>query len=122
MSRRRAIRAISALASTAVLFGAGSAAAVAAPAAHASASTVKVAASEYKFALSGTASAGPVTFDITNKGKIAHDFSIGGKTSALLSPGKSTTLKVTLKKGSAAYKCTVPGHAAAGMKGTIKVT
>jgi uncharacterized cupredoxin-like copper-binding protein len=29
---------------------------------------------------------------------------------------------VTIKKGKNAYKCTVPGHAAAGMKGTFTGT
>jgi uncharacterized cupredoxin-like copper-binding protein len=40
----------------------------------------------------------------------------------LIAGGKSATLTVTLKKGKKyPYLCTVPGHAAAGMKGTIKV-
>ena len=92
MSRRRAIRAISALASTAVLFGAGSAAAVAAPAAHASASTVKVAASEYKFALSGTASAGPVTFDIDSAVKDLRTMLAEGKDRGVELPLVAQTL------------------------------
>src|SRR5580765_1970115 len=78
---------------------------------------------EFKFKLSATSvAAGSVTFKVTNKGKLSHDFSVGGKKTAMLSPGKSATLTVTLKKGSSAYMCTVPGHAAAGMKGTLKVT
>ena len=36
--------------------------------------------------------------------------------------GKHATLTVRLKKGKYSYKCTVPGHAAAGMKGTFTVT
>ena len=79
--------------------------------------------SEFRFTLSkSSVKAGSVTFKVTNKGKVSHDFSIGGKTTALLKPGKSTSLSVKLKKGSVAYKCTVPGHAAAGMKGKLKVT
>jgi uncharacterized cupredoxin-like copper-binding protein len=79
--------------------------------------------SEYKFTLSSSSvKAGSVTFKVTNKGKIPHDFSIGGKKTATLKPGASATLTVTLKKGSAPYKCTIPGHAQAGMKGTLKVT
>jgi uncharacterized cupredoxin-like copper-binding protein len=79
--------------------------------------------SEYKFTLSKkSVKAGTVTFTVSNKGKIPHDFSIGGKKTKLITPGKSATLSVTLKKGSAAYKCTVSGHAQAGMKGTLKVT
>jgi uncharacterized cupredoxin-like copper-binding protein len=79
--------------------------------------------SEFKFTLSAkSVKNGVVTFKITNKGKLAHDFSISGRTSKMLSPGKSDTLRVTLRKGNLAYKCTVPGHAAAGMKGVLKVT
>jgi hypothetical protein len=41
---------------------------------------------------------GPVTFSVTNKGKIPHDFKIAGKKTPLLKPGKSAELTVTLKK------------------------
>ena len=89
------------------------------------ASTVTVTAgkpSELHFTLSKTSvPAGAVTFRVTNKGKSTHDFKIAGKKSALLRPGKTAVLVVTLKKGKAAYLCTLPGHAAAGMKGTITV-
>jgi uncharacterized cupredoxin-like copper-binding protein len=78
--------------------------------------------SELKFTLSKTSvPAGAVTFRVTNKGKSTHDFKIAGKKSAQLRPGKSAVLVVTLKKGKAAYLCTLPGHAAAGMKGTLTV-
>jgi uncharacterized cupredoxin-like copper-binding protein len=88
------------------------------------ATTIKVAASEFKFALSKkSAKHGTIVFVVTNKGHIAHDFKIGGKKTPMLNPGKKATLKVTLKKkGSFKYLCTVPGHAAAGMKGTFKAT
>ena len=85
--------------------------------------TVKVAASEYKFKLSTkTAHHGIVIFKVTNKGHIKHDFKIAGKKTPKISPGKSATLKVTLKKGTYKYICTVPGHATLGMKGSFKVT
>ena len=48
--------------------------------------------------------------------------SFSGKKTPLIAPGKSAKLTVTLKAGKQAYTCTVPGHAAAGMKGTLKVT
>ena len=77
---------------------------------------------EFHFTLSKKSVAkGSVTFKITNKGKLAHDFKIAGKKSPMVQPGKSTTLKVTLKSGKLKYQCTVPGHAAAGMKGTLTV-
>jgi uncharacterized cupredoxin-like copper-binding protein len=89
----------------------------------ATATTITVKASEFKFVLSKkSAHHGKVTFKVTNKGHISHDFKINGKKTKLLSPGKSATLTVTLKKGSFKYSCTVPGHAAAGMKGTFKAT
>ena len=41
----------------------------------------------------------------------------------MLSPKQSATLKVTFAKaGKYPYSCTVPGHAALGMKGTLTVT
>ena len=91
----------------------------------AKATTVTVTAgkpAEFKFTVSKTSvPAGPVTFAVTNKGSLPHDFSIGGKKTALIQPGKTAKLAVTLKKGKATYQCTVPGHAAAGMKGTLTV-
>ena len=100
--------------------------ALAAPALSApKATTVAVTAgkpSELRFTLSKkTVAAGLVTFKVTNKGTSTHDFKIGGKTTAKLAPGKSVTLKVKLKKGKAPFLCTLPGHAAAGMRGTLTV-
>jgi uncharacterized cupredoxin-like copper-binding protein len=105
---------------------AAAALAIALPATGASgASTVTVTAgkpSELKFTLSKTSvPAGAVTFKVTNKGVSPHDFKIAGKKSAMVRPGKTVVLAVTLKKGKAAYLCTLPGHAAAGMKGTLTV-
>jgi uncharacterized cupredoxin-like copper-binding protein len=91
-----------------------------------SAATVTVTAgspNEFKFTVAPAKVAhGSVTFKVTNKGKLSHDFSIAGKKTALISPGKSATLTVNLAKGSYPYQCTVPGHAAAGMKGKLTVT
>ena len=85
---------------------------------------VNVAASEFKFVLSAkTAKRGLVTFKVTNVGKLQHDFSIHGRKTRLLSHGQSATLRVTfLRKGHYTYTCTVPGHAAAGMKGVFTIT
>jgi uncharacterized cupredoxin-like copper-binding protein len=91
---------------------------------RATATSVKVGAKEFKFTLSRkSAPHGKVTFKVTNKGHIKHDFKIAGKKTKMLSPGKSASLTVTLAKGKKyKYICTVPGHAAAGMKGTFKAT
>jgi uncharacterized cupredoxin-like copper-binding protein len=93
---------------------------------HASALLVRVnvSASEFKFVLNKkTAGRGVVSFHVTNVGKIKHDFEIKGRKTRLLSHGQTAILRVVfLRKGSYPYKCTVPGHAAAGMKGVFKVT
>ena len=79
--------------------------------------------SEFRFALSThKVKHGKVTFKIVNKGHLSHDFSIAGHTSHMVRPGRSTTMTVTLKKGKNTYRCTVQGHAAAGMRGTITGT
>jgi uncharacterized cupredoxin-like copper-binding protein len=100
--------------------GQPSAAAAAPP--PASATAVAVTANEFKFVLSkASVPHGDVVFTIVNKGKLGHDFSINGKTTALVPPGKTTRLTVRLAAGSFPYLCTVPGHAGAGMKGTLTV-
>jgi uncharacterized cupredoxin-like copper-binding protein len=85
---------------------------------------VTVKASEFKFVLSKkTARRGVVVFKITNVGKLMHDFEIKGRKTRKISHGQSATLRVTfLRKGHYPYKCTVPGHAAAGMKGVFTIT
>jgi uncharacterized cupredoxin-like copper-binding protein len=90
---------------------------------RATATTITVTATEFKFKLSRkSAPVGTVIFKIVNKGKIQHDFKINGKKTALIKPGKSATLKVVFKKkGRYSYLCTVPGHAALGMKGVLAV-
>ena len=79
--------------------------------------------SEFHFTLSKkTAAKGVVTFKVTNKGMIAHDFKIAGKKTAQLPAGKTATLKITFKKaGKYPYLCTLPSHAPAGMKGVFVV-
>ena len=89
---------------------------------HAAGTAVTVTATEFHFKLSKTSVPhGSVTFTVVNKGKLGHDFKIGGKKTPVIKPGKSAKLTVTLKAGKAPYICTVPGHAAAGMKGTLTV-
>lgn len=84
---------------------------------------VTVTATEFHFKLSkSTVPHGKVTFVLVNKGHVAHDFKIDGKQTPQIGPGKTATLVVTLKKGSYTYLCTLPGHAAAGMKGKLKAT
>jgi len=121
---------VGALAAAVVVSAAASAKASRLPAesgvAHSAAllAKVNVKASEFKFVLSTkTAKRGLVTFTVKNVGKLQHDFEISGRKTRLISPGQSATLRVTfLRKGAYPYKCTVPGHAAAGMKGVFTIT
>ena len=77
---------------------------------------------ELSFTLSKkTVAKGVVTFKVVNRGAAEHDFKIAGKATKRLGPGKTATLRVTLKKGKFPYVCTLPGHAAAGMKGVLIV-
>ena len=94
-------------------------------------------ATEFKFKLSKVAlKKGIVAFKVTNGGNLPHDFKVcssnkgtitantcTGRSTPLVSPGQSNTLRVTfLRSGTYEYLCTVPGHAAAGMKGLLKVS
>ena len=76
----------------------------------------------FKLATKSEAKPGKVTFVVKNVGHVLHDFSIQGKKTPLVAPGKTATLVVTFKKiGKFTYLCTVPGHAEAGMKGVFTV-
>jgi uncharacterized cupredoxin-like copper-binding protein len=88
------------------------------------ATTVQVSGKEYSFKLStkSLAKPGTVTFNFKNAGHMQHDFSINGKKTKMIGPGKTAKLTVTFKKkGNYRYICTVPGHAALGMKGVFAV-
>ncbi len=106
--------------------------------AFAAGTTVKVsipAANQFSFKLSSSAANhGTVTFKVTNSGSLPHDFKVcasnkggtatacTGKVTPMIQGGKSATLVVNLTKpGKYEYLCTVPGHAAAGMKGILTV-
>jgi uncharacterized cupredoxin-like copper-binding protein len=126
LHRHLRARTVGPLVAVATLFGAGYALAAGSAAQagqHSAVTTVTVAASEFKFKLSKTtAPVGTVVFKVVNNGKIAHDFKINGKSTPLIKPHKSATLKVVFKKkGRYSYLCTVPGHARLGMKGVLAV-
>ena len=112
-------RGIAALAGALALTGSG----VVAWSQATAATSVGVSMTEFKFRLSKSSVAkGSVTFKLVNRGSVTHDLKIAGKRSAEIRPGKSGTLKVTLKRpGRYRYICTLPGHAQAGMKGVLTV-
>jgi uncharacterized cupredoxin-like copper-binding protein len=102
--------------------------------------TVKVSVSskkEFHFTLSTSKlGRGIVTFKITNNGVLPHDFEIcnsnkggtanscAGKKTTLISGqgGTGKLVKTFVLKGKYEYLCTVPGHAAQGMKGILTVS
>jgi plastocyanin len=94
------------------------------PQARASATTIHVSGKEFSFHLSKKSIGRPakVTFVFTNVGTVTHDFSINGKKTPMIRPHKTASVAVTFRrKGKYRYLCTVPGHAAAGMKGVFTV-
>jgi len=71
------------------------------------------------------ATAGQVTISMPNQAPITHDISIKGNGVNQQGPrvGKGGTSKtpVNLKPGTYTFYCSVPGHEAGGMKGTLTV-
>ena len=102
------------------LVAAGSAALAITPALGATTIPVKTTTGFMFTGMPTTLKPGTYTFKYTNTSGVGHDLKVGTKKTATFATGtKSVT--VTLKKGKVAYLCTVSGHAAAGMKGTIIV-
>ena len=72
------------------------------------------------------ATAGTVTFKVTNKGKSPHNFAVVSngqevkKTKNLVN-GQADTLEVDLPAGTYQVICDIPGHKEAGMVGTLTV-
>jgi uncharacterized cupredoxin-like copper-binding protein len=89
--------------------------------------TVNVVAKNMRFALDpAQASAGTITFVVTNDDPMPHDFAIEVNgvehKTAMIDAGKTESLIVDLEPGMYKYRCTVTGHALAGMRGTFTVT
>lgn len=73
-----------------------------------------------------TANAGKVTLDFTNDASIPHDVVIEDSSNKKIAQtdiitGESTSTELTVKPGTYTYYCSLPGHEAAGMKGTLTV-
>jgi len=72
-----------------------------------------------------TSKPGKVTIDLTNESPIQHDVAIDKDgeeiaASELIGEGE-TSVTAELEPGAYTFLCTVPGHAAAGMEGTLTV-
>ncbi len=74
---------------------------------------------------SATAPPGALTIDSVNKASTGHNIALKGPgvnaKGPVISGGKTSSIKVNLKPGTYTFFCSVPGHEAAGMKGTITV-
>jgi plastocyanin len=73
-----------------------------------------------------TAKAGAVSIDFTNMAPLMHNVTVASSSGEVLGAtptfnGGSKTLSLTLKAGTYKFYCTVPGHRAAGMEGTLTV-
>ncbi len=69
------------------------------------------------------AAAGRYAFTLKNTGAMTHDLTFAdGSTTGPVDAGKSATVEVNVPAAGIAFLCSVPGHAAAGMTGTVAVT
>jgi plastocyanin len=68
------------------------------------------------------AQAGKVTIETTNDSSVPHNIAIEGDGKGpIVSGGKTSKVVASLEPGKYTFLCTVPGHAQAGMKGTLTV-
>ncbi|MHB8643364.1 MAG: cupredoxin domain-containing protein [Gaiellaceae bacterium] len=65
--------------------------------------------------------AGPVHFVVTNDGKIPHNFVIDNAQTLVIPAGGTGSVDVDLAPGKYPFQCSITGHAALGMKGTLVV-
>jgi nitrite reductase (NO-forming) len=71
-----------------------------------------------------TAPAGEITLKMTNPSSIPHDIAMDEPTEVtgdVVQDGGVSEITVNLPAGTYEYYCSVPGHEAAGMKGTLTV-
>jgi plastocyanin len=73
-----------------------------------------------------TAKAGKVSIAFTNMAPLSHNLTVASSSGAQLGAtetfqGGSKTLTLNLTPGTYKFFCTVPGHRAAGMEGTLTV-
>lgn len=61
------------------------------------------------------------TFPIGHNVAIRKGATVIGRGPIVVGPGKRSVVAATLTRGTYTFYCSVPGHAAAGMKGVLKV-
>lgn len=130
MKRNRHTVAIGAAAAAAALALAGAAFAALTTHSHSAAGTaITVTEREYHITLSKKSiPAGTVKLTVKNTGHMAHALAVSGagitgvKKLATIAPGKTRTLTVKVAGGKLAVWCPLPGHAALGMKTSLKIS
>jgi uncharacterized cupredoxin-like copper-binding protein len=89
---------------------------------------VKVIAREFAYEPKEIAArSGEIVFSVMNAGAIEHNFLIDDPAKktvakiAVISPGETDQVRVTLRAGSYAVYCDLPGHREAGMAAPLRV-
>jgi nitrite reductase (NO-forming) len=65
--------------------------------------------------------AGRYTVRLKNTGQMPHDITFPTGETALAQAGETATLEIDVPEGGTTFLCSIPGHAAAGMTGSITV-
>jgi len=85
--------------------------------------TVDVALTEFLIDPSSIEATPGATLKVVNRGAIQHNLSVGGKSTTMLGTGGTEALDLAgLAPGTYELRCDVPGHATAGMIGTLVIT
>jgi len=91
-------------------------------------STIRLVAEEFRFTPKDVSIAtGDVAFAVTNQGEIEHNLVVddpGGRQVvqiAIIEPGETKSITVSLPAGTYAIYCALPGHREAGMVATLRV-
>jgi plastocyanin len=73
-----------------------------------------------------TAPAGEITLVMENPSSVEHNIAVKGdgidEQGPVVGQGETSEVTVTLEAGEYEFYCSVPGHEAAGMEGTLTVT
>jgi plastocyanin len=130
-TRRRAVRPVLAVAAFALLLAAGGCGGddnASSDGAASSSNDVSVVemSDQLRFDPADVTVSSGATITVKNSGSLQHDLKLrqGGKEvggTELVDGGKSASLNVSVKPGTYEMFCSVPGHEAAGMKGTFTV-
>jgi len=91
--------------------------------APAAVSSIAIEAFDLGFTPSTIAVPAPGTYDVSfhNTGSTLHDLTFADGTKVSADPGSTVNGKVTVPAGGLSFLCSIPGHADAGMKGSVSV-